>query len=336
MPTAFISGITGQDGGYLVDMLVADGWAVHGLVLPDDPAVAELMLRAPQVVAHEGDLGDAEQMARLIDEIEPDQIYNLGGISSVAFSWEHPLLTSRVTGFGAAALLDAAWRTEQRLGRPVRVLQASSAEIFGASRQSPQTESTAIAPISPYGVAKAYAHHMVGVYRTRGLFASTCILYNHESPRRPDTFVTRKITKAAVHIAAGLQRTLVLGTLDARRDWGWAPDYVDAMRRTIGHDAPGDYLIATGRSRSVQDFVQAAFACAGVGDWRSHVEVDEASVRSVDAHEQLGDATKARVELGWVPTVSFEELVARMVAADRQLLTRTGAANEMSAGEERG
>ena len=320
MPTALVTGITGQDGSYLADLLAAEGCAVHGLALPGDPLLHELRDRVPDAVVHEGDLGDAATITALVGEIEPDEIYNLGGISSVAFSWDHPLLTARVTGSGVGALLEAAWQTQQRTGRAVRVLQASSAEIFGSPAEVPQTEDTAIRPVSPYGAAKAFAHHLVGVYRARGLHASACILYNHESPLRPATFVTRKITKAAAMIAAGAQDTLELGNLDARRDWGWAPDYVDAMRRAVRHERAGDYVVATGRAHSVREFAAAAFRHAGVADWDARLVVDEALMRPSDADVQIGDATRARTVLGWAPTVSFEQMVARMVDHDARLL----------------
>jgi GDPmannose 4,6-dehydratase len=316
MPRALITGITGQDGGYLADALLADGWQVDGLVMPGDPLLPELLARAPQVVTHEGDLTDDAGIAALVARLEPDQIYNLGGISSVALSWQRPVLTAQVTGLGPGILLEAAWQLQQRLGRPVRVLQASSSEIFGEPDHAPQNESTPIRPVNPYGAAKAFAHHLVGVYRRRGLPASACVLYNHESPRRPDTFVARKVSKAAAMIAAGHQKSLRLGNLDTRRDWGWAPDYVNAMRLALGHQEPGDYVIATGRGHSVRDIVAVAFAHAGVPDWERHVEVDPQLVRPADAAQQVGDATKARTVLGWRPTVSFAEMVARMVDAD--------------------
>lgn len=316
MPTAFITGVTGQDGGYLTEALLADGWDVHGLVLAADPDLPALLERSPQVVTHVGDLTDAVGIDALLDDIRPDRIVNLGGISSVALSWERPVLTGQITGLGAGVLLEAAWRLQERTGREVRVLQASSAEIFGAPERSPQDETTPIRPVTPYGAAKAFAHHLVGVYRGRGLHASACILYNHESPRRPATFVTRKITRAAAGIAQGSGETLTLGSLDARRDWGWAPDYVDAMIRAIAHPEPGDYVVATGRARSVGDFVAAAFAHVGIDDWRAHVRVDEAFVRPAEAHEQVGDPSRARAVLGWTPTVGFDEMVACMVEAD--------------------
>jgi GDPmannose 4,6-dehydratase len=314
--TAFVTGITGQDGGYLAERLLSEGVSVHGLIHTHDEHTATLERRSPQVVLHEGDLTDSAGVQALVSELEPDEIYNLGGISSVAFSWEQPLLTAAISGVGAVAVLEAAWRLQTDTGRPVRVLQASSAEIFGDPAESPQSESTPIKPTSPYGVAKAFAHHMTGVYRSRGLHASGVILYNHESPRRPTTFVTRKITQAAARIAAGEQETLVLGNLDARRDWGWAPDYVDAMVRAVRHDSADDYVIATGQSRTVGDFVAAAFAHAGMADWRDHVVLDEAFVRPMDAVEQCGDASKARSVLGWSPSVDFEQMVRLMVDAD--------------------
>jgi GDPmannose 4,6-dehydratase len=316
MPTAIVTGVTGQDGGYLAEALLGDGWQVHGLVRPRDAALARTMLRWPGIVVHQGDLTDADGLRGLIDEVEPDEIYNLGGISSVALSWTQPVLTAQVSGVGAGVLLEAAWQLQERLGRPVRFLQASSAEIFGAPEKSPQDESTPIRPVTPYGAAKAFAHHLVGVYRGRGLHASAGILYNHESPRRPDTFVTRKITKAAAQIAAGDQERLVLGNLDVRRDWGWAPDYVDAMMRAIRYPVADDYVIATGEARSVRDFVAAAFRHAGLTDWQRYVQVDPALVRPAEAVEQLGDADHARKTLGWAPTVLFQEIVARMVDED--------------------
>ena len=322
MPIAFITGVTGQDGGYLAESLVGQGWDVHGLVRGADPALDDLLTRTPNIELHDGDLADEASIRALIEAIEPDEIYNLGGISSVALSWEQPLLTARVNGLGAAGLLESAWQLQQRRGRPVRVLQASSAEIFGAAEQSPQDERTPTRPVTPYGASKAFAHQLVGVYRARGLPASSCILYNHESPRRPEQFVTRKITMAAARIAAGAQQTLSLGSLDVRRDWGWAPDYVDAMVRTIRHDDPDDFIVATGVSRSVRDFVRAAFTHAGVDDWQSRIEVDSTLARPADAADQVGDASKARRVLGWAPTVTFEDMVATMVDHDRAELQR--------------
>jgi GDPmannose 4,6-dehydratase len=206
---------------------------------------------------------------------------------------------------------------QQRAGRPVRVFQASSAEMFGDPAESPQSETTPLRPRSPYGAAKAFAHNLVAVYRGRGLHACSGILFNHESPRRPETFVTRKITRAAALVAAGRQDSVALGNLDARRDWGWAPDYVDAMVRAVRHDLPGDYVIATGKAHSVREFVAAAFSAAGLPDWQRHVTVDPAFARPADAAELVGDSSRARAVLGWAPTLTFEEIVTRMVDADR-------------------
>lgn len=316
MPIAFITGITGQDGGYLAEQLLSDGYEVHGLIRDDDPAVAELLKRTPGVVVHSGDLLAAEAVRALIHEIEPDEIFSLGGISSVAFSWEQPELTAQVSGMAVATLLESAWSLQERLGRPVRLLQASSAEIFGSPAQSPQTELTRIAPNSPYGAAKAFGHLAVGVYRSRGLFATSAILFNHESPRRPETFVTRKITATVARIARGQADKLVLGNLDARRDWGWAPDYVDAMVRAIRADDADDFVIATGISHTVEEFVAAAFAAAGIAEWRQLVRTDPRFVRPVEAVEQLGDPTRAFERLGWRPSLGFENIVAAMVGHD--------------------
>jgi GDPmannose 4,6-dehydratase len=316
MPIALITGITGQDGGFLAERLLSDGWDVHGLIRHGDEHATALEQRHPAVTTHRGDLTDAQAIDALVTSVQPDEIYNLGGISSVALSWQQPLLTAEVNGLGAARLFEAAWQFQQRVGRPVRVLQASSAEMFGIPSESPQSETTPVRPRTPYGAAKAFAHNLVAVYRTRGLHACSCVLFNHESPRRPETFVTRKIAKAAAMIAAGKQESLMLGNLDARRDWGWAPDYVDAMVRAIRHDKPDDYVIATGEAHSVREFVAVAFARAGVPDWPRYVMIDESFVRPGDAPELVGDFTKARTVLGWTPTLTFEQVVARMVDED--------------------
>ena len=310
MAVALVTGIGGQDGGYLAEQLLAGGDQVHGLAREEDrPSL-------PGAVLHVGDLTDHAAVADLIDELEPDEIYNLAGISSVARSWQEPVATGEVSGLAVAGLLQAALQTSRRLGRPVRVVQAGSAEIFGNPAASPQDESTPIAPVTPYGAAKAFAHHLVGVYRGAGLFASSVILYNHESPRRPDTFVTRKITSTVAAISRGEATELVLGNTDARRDWGWAPDYVDAMVRAARAAEADDYVIATGEAHSVADFVAAAFRRVGISDWQGYVRVDPAFVRPVDAVELVGDSSRARDRLGWAPTLRFDEIVARMVEAD--------------------
>jgi GDPmannose 4,6-dehydratase len=315
MTTALITGVSGQDGGYLAERLLAEGVSVHGLVRSAEDS-APVVASMPGLALHVGDLNEVDSVTRLIRRLAPDEIYNLAGISSVAQSWAEPIATGRVSGLAAAGLLQAAWEFGESTGRQVRVVQASSAEIFGSPEISPQNESTPIAPITPYGAAKAYAHHMVKVYRSRGLFAVSAVLYNHESPRRPATFVTRKITQGVALIAQGKQTELRMGNLDAHRDWGWAPDYVDAMIRAARHDEPDDYIVATGKSHSVRDFVAAAFLRAGIDDFERYIKIDPAFVRPVDAVDLRGDASRARHQLGWKPTVSFTELVGRMVDAD--------------------
>jgi GDPmannose 4,6-dehydratase len=315
MPTALITGVTGQDGSYLAERLLAAGYDVHGLVHRGDPHLPGLLEACPQVTPHEGDLADAASLVAVVEAARPDEVYNLAGISSVGFSWEHPVLTADVTALGAGRLLEAVWQ-QQQSGRPVRFLQASSAEIFGNADQVPQDESTPVRPTSPYGAAKAYAHHLVAIYRSRGLHAVSAILYNHESPRRPPTFVTRKIARGVAQIVRGEATELVLGDLDARRDWGWAPDYVDAMVRALRHPAALDYVVATGQDRSVRDFVAAAFAHGGITDWERYVRVDPTFLRPAEVARQVGDAGRAREVLGWVPTVTFEELVGALVDAE--------------------
>ncbi|MET3806923.1 GDPmannose 4,6-dehydratase [Nakamurella sp. UYEF19] len=321
MGKVFITGLSGQDGGYLAEQLLAAGDEVHGLVREQDRPAPSSDGTGPQLGAahlHIADLTDTPALTALIKEIAPDEIYNLAGISSVAKSWAEPVATGEVSGLAVAAVLQAAWELSEARGSSVRVVQAASAEIFGNPVISPQDESAPIAPVSPYGAAKAYAHHMVGVYRGRGLHAVSAILYNHESPRRPTAFVTRKITRTAALIARGEADELALGNLDARRDWGWAPDYVDAMVRAARHDVASDYVIATGVSHSVSEFVAAAFTHAGITDWERYVRVDPAFVRPVDAVELTGDSSRARAELGWAPTLAFDEIVAAMVDTDLQ------------------
>jgi GDPmannose 4,6-dehydratase len=309
---AFITGVTGQDGSYLAERLLGDGVEVHGLV--HSPSAED---EAPDgVVTHEGDLADAPALRRLLLDLAPDTVYNLAGISSVALAWEQPGLTGRLTGLAAMELMEAALQVQDATGRQVRFVQAASAQIFGEAEESPQTESTPIRPVNPYGAAKALAHLSAHVYRQRGLHAVSCVLYNHESPRRPPRFVTRKITRAAALIAQGRLDRLTLGNLDARRDWGWAPDYVDALVRAARHDEPMDYVVATGVAHSVRDFAAAAFHHVGITDWTGLVDVDQDLVRTGDPTVQCGDPSRARAVLGWQPTVTFEELVGRMVDVD--------------------
>jgi GDPmannose 4,6-dehydratase len=319
VPVAFVTGVTGQTGSYLAENLIGRGWQLHGLSRDGDrPADLEML----GVEFHTGDLTDVSSLGPLVAEIAPDAVINLAALSSVAASWQKPLVTAELNGLAVAALIDAANELQERRGAPVSFVQASSAEIFGDAPVSPQNESTPIAPVNPYGASKAYGHLLVGVYRRLGLRASSVILYNHESPRRPEQFVTRKITAGVARIKAGLQDKLVLGSLDVRRDWGWAPDYADAIARVATGDVPGDYVVATGVSHTIADFVGAAFAAVGISDWESYVETDDAFVRPADATELRGDASRLRETYGWEPTVTFEELVSRMVAADLTAIAR--------------
>ncbi len=319
MRSALITGITGQDGGYLAEQLLAEGCTVHGLVHDGDGHLDALLARTPDVVVHRGDLADSSSMAAAVEAADPDEVYNLAGVSSVALSWEQPVLTAEVTALGVARLLSVVLDHQERTGRRVRFVQASSAEVFGDAEQAPQDERTPLRPTNPYGVAKVFAHHLVGVYRTRGLHAVSAILYNHESPRRPPSFVTRKITSTVARIARGLETELVLGNVDARRDWGWAPDYVDALVRAARVAEPDDFVVATGEAHSVRDFALAAFARVGITD--PPLRVDPALVRPADPALLVGDASKARAVLGWKPTVGFDELVGRMVDADLAALS---------------
>ena len=313
MTRAFVTGIGGQDGSYLAEQLIAGGAEVHALVHAVDGAGPHC---PPDVILHDGDLADIDALRALLLDLAPDEIYNLAAISSVAQSWEQPDLSALVNGTAAVALLETAHRVQERSARPVRLVQASSAEIFGEPDRTPQDEDTRIRPLNPYGAAKAYAHLMVDVYRSRDLHACSLVLYNHESPRRPARFVTRKITATVAAIARGDADALVLGNLDARRDWGWAPDYTDAMVRAARAELPGDYVVATGVGHTVRDFVAAAFAHVGITDWEPLVTTDSRFVRPADATALVGDATKARRELGWTPTLTFTDIVGRMVDAD--------------------
>jgi GDPmannose 4,6-dehydratase len=317
---ALVTGATGQDGSYLVEQLLAEGAEVHVLVRAEESQDGRTHPLPDQVHRHVGDLADGTGLGSLVGEVQPTDVYNLGGLSSVALSWQEPALTAQVSGVAVGYLLKAAYDLQESSGRAVHFVQASSAEMFGRTSRVPQDETTPLRPLTPYGAAKAYAHHLVGVWRARGLHASSCILYNHESPRRPEAFVTRKITVGAARIARGLQDELAMGNLDARRDWGWAPDYVAAMVLAAREPLGRDYVIATGVSHSVRDFVLAAFRAAGIDDWERHVTLDPQFARPSDAPELVGDSTRARTVLGWSPTVPFDDVVARMVQHDLALL----------------
>lgn len=316
MTDVLVTGVTGQDGGYLVERLLVEGATVHGLVHLEDQNTEQFRRRYPSVVLHTADLRDGQRLQDVLAVSSPTEVYNLAGISSVALSWREPVLTAEVTGVGPVRLMQALREHAERTGTAPRFLQASSAEIFGAPESSPQDETTPIRPVSPYGAAKAYAHHMVAAFRAQGLHACTVILYNHESPRRPTTFVTRKITRTVAQIASGRGSELVMGNLDARRDWGWAPDYVEAMVRAMRHPAADDYVVATSEEHSVRDFIAVAFGRVGITDWEPYVRTDPDLLRPLDAAALVGNAHKAREVLGWAPTVSFEDVVGAMVDHD--------------------
>lgn len=322
--TAFITGVSGQDGSYLAEQLDSAGWRVHGMVRAEDAAPPQNLPAG--VTVHDGDLSNAPRLFQLIKEVRPDTIFNLGGMSSVAASWQWPYETSLSTGAASVALLEAAWLLQERTGREVRFLQASSAEIFGNATQVPQNECTPVRPITPYGAAKAFAHHAVGTYRKRGLFACSAILYNHESLRRPANFVTRRITLGVAAIALGLQDRLSLGNLDAVRDFGWAPDYVDALTLIATADQADDFVVATGVSHSVREFAEAAFSAAGIPDGLSQVDTDPRFRRPVDASEMRGDPSKILRTLGWTATTGFESIVQTMVEHDIDIVRQRGLA----------
>lgn len=314
MPRALITGISGQTGSYLAEEFVAAGWDVSGIVRDADEVDAPL-----PGVGHAAALIQADFLSRgsvedALDAAQPDVIVNLAALSSVGQSWDDPEQVAVINAVRAGTFLDYAKRTG------ARVVQASSAEIFGDAAAAPQNEATPIAPVNPYGASKAYAHLLVGAYRANGVDATSLILYNHESPRRPVTFVTRKITDGVARIKLGLAETLTLGTLDTRRDWGWAPDYAHAIALAATGPA-GDYVIATGETHSVRDFVAAAFSAVGVEDWQDRVVTDPAFSRTRDAALQQGDARRAREVLGWAPTVGFDEIVRRMVEHDLAVLS---------------
>jgi GDPmannose 4,6-dehydratase len=319
--TALITGITGQDGSYLAELLLSKGYTVYGMIrrsstfnidriehLYQDPHVANYRLRLVY-----GNLTDSSRITALLAEIQPDEIYNLGAQSHVQVSFEQPEYTGDVDAVGVTRLLEAV----RALGLKSRIYQACSSEMFG-NAPSPQGENTPLMPRSPYAAAKAYAFWMCKSYREAyGLFIANGILFNHESPRRGPTFVTRKITRAVARIAAGKQKTLYLGNLEASRDWGYAPDYVEGMWLMLQAKRADDFVLATGESHTVREFCELAFARAKL-DWRKHIKHDKRYLRPAEVDHLCGDAAKARKQLGWKPRVKFEELVNIMVDADIQ------------------
>jgi GDPmannose 4,6-dehydratase len=324
---AIITGITGQDGSYLAELLLGKGYEVHGLIrrsstfntdridhIYQDPHVPN-----PNLFLHYADLTDGSRLVTLLSEIQPDEVYNLAAQSHVRVSFDEPEYTGDVTGLGTIRLLEAI----RALGLETRFYQASSSEMFGAT-PPPQNEDTPFYPRSPYGVAKVYSYWITKNYREAyGIFASNGILFNHESPRRGDTFVTRKITRAVARIAAGEQSELFMGNLDSVRDWGYAPEYVEAMWRMLQHDTPDDFVVATNTAYTVKDFLQLSFEHVGL-DWEKYVRFDERYLRPTEVDSLIGDAGKAREQLGWTPSVLTPRLAQIMVEADVKALELGG------------
>lgn len=332
---ALITGITGQDGSYLAEFLVAKGYQVHGIMrrassfntsridhIYRDPHAMRDGGGGPGMVLHHGDITDANILERLVRSIGPDEVYNLAAQSHVRVSFEMPIHTAESTGLGALKLLEAVRDYQQVSGRAVRCYQASSSEMYGKVAETPQRETTPLRPRSPYAVAKVMAHHATVNYREAyGMHASCGILFNHESPRRGETFVTRKITRAVGRIKLGLQSAVYLGNLEAQRDWGFAGDYVEAMWLMLQRPSADDYVIATGRSMSVQAFADAAFAHVGL-DAKDFVKIDPRYLRPSEVDTLCGDASKAQRELGWTPRTSVEQLIRMMVESDLELAAR--------------
>jgi GDPmannose 4,6-dehydratase len=315
---ALIIGIAGQDGSLLAELLLSEGYEVFGVVRqPTSTRFENLEPIRGRIELLQADVLDELSIVDVLSGCRPQEVYNLASPSFVPMSWKQPVLTAEFAAVGVTALLEAIRRVDDS----VRFYQASSSEIFGESREVPQTEETPLAPVTPYGVAKAYGHFITRSYRRRyGLHASSGILYNHESPRRPLDFVTRKIAHAAAAISLGLKSELLLGSLDARRDWGYAGDYVRAMWLVLQQEEPDDYVIASGKTHSVQELAALAFAHVGLA-WEDHVRVDEALVRGkAELYDIVGDASKARERLGWFPRVDFEGLVQLLVDADVERL----------------
>jgi GDPmannose 4,6-dehydratase len=324
--SALITGITGQDGSYLTELLLSKGYTVHGIVRRSssfnsgriDHLYQDPHEQGRRLILHYADLTDSTGLRRVLEAAEPEEIYNLGAQSHVKVSFENPEYTADTDALGTLRLLDAVRDHRDHTGRKIHFYQAGSSEMFGAAKP-PQNEQTGFYPRSPYAVSKVAAHWYGVNYREAyGLFITNGILFNHESPRRGETFVTRKITRAVGRIKEGLQKKLFLGNLEARRDWGFAGDYVEAMWRMLQHEEPRDFVVATGEAYSVREFAEAAFSCAGL-DWEKYIEIDPAYFRPTEVDYLLGDSTKAREALKWAPQTTFQQLVRMMVEADLRL-----------------
>lgn len=318
MTRALITGITGQDGLYLAELLLSKGYEVFGLVRgQNNPKFDMVQQLLPEVKLLTGDLTDVSSLTRVLNIAQPDEVYNLGAISFVAYSWENASLTTDVTAKGVLNILEATRLYAGNDISKVRFYQASSSEMYGKVQQVPQTEETLLWPRSPYGVAKVFGHYMTINYReSYGMHASSGILFNHESPRRGPEFVTRKVSRAVARIALGLQDDITLGNLDAKRDWGFAGDYVDAMWRMLQQPEGDDYVVATGETHSIEELLQVAFRVAGIENWRDYVKQDPRFMRPAEVDLLIGDPKKAQEKLGWTPTVGFEQLVEMMVNSD--------------------
>ena len=323
MKTALITGVTGQDGSYLAEYLLERGYRVFGLINGQPPSRGAALNRiAPDVEVIGGDLLDQGSLISAINRCQPDEVYNLAAISFVPMSWEQPELTTEVTGLGVLRVLEAVRAIGGGSGvdggNSIRVYQASSSEMFGKVRETPQSETTPFYPRSPYGVAKVYGHHLIVNYReSYGMYAVSGILFNHESPRRGEEFVTRKVSQAVARIKLGTQDRLVLGALGSRRDWGFAGEYVQVMHRMMQQDRPSDYVIGTGISHSVEDLVETAFSYVDL-NWRDYTETDDRLMRPAEVEQLVANPARAKRELGWTAEVSFEQLVQMMVEHDLQ------------------
>ena len=318
MPTAFITGITGQDGQHLAEFLHDRGYHVFGMVKgQNNPRVEALQTELPFVELVSGDLADLPSLVAALEACQPDEVYNLGAISFVALSFSQAELTANITGLGVLRMLESIRMVGGTQNNPIRFYQASSSEMFGQVRETPQTELTPFHPRSPYGCAKVFGHDIVVNYReSYDLFACSGILFNHEGPRRGIEFVTRKVTNAAARIKLGLQHELVMGTLDAKRDWGYAGDYVQGMWMMLQQDQPDDFVLATGTTHSVRELVELSFAAAGIDDWERYVRQDPKFYRPAEVDLLIGDPSKAEEKLGWKPEVDFAALVDMMVEND--------------------
>jgi GDPmannose 4,6-dehydratase len=330
MKKALITGITGQDGSYLTELLLQKGYEVHGIIRRTSTFTTDRIdhiyqdphERSTRLKLHYGDLTDGSRLASLVREIQPDEVYNLGAQSHVRVSFDQPIDTSNIVAMGTAKLLEAVRDGQQILGKQIRFYQASSSEMFGKVQEVPQTERTPFYPRSPYGCGKVFAHWLTINYReSYDLHACCGILFNHESPRRGETFVTRKITRAVGRIKLGMQDKVYLGNLDAQRDWGFAGDYVDAMWRMVQQDQPDDYVVSTGKMISVREFCRLSFEHVGLNP-EEHIEIDPRYFRPAEVEQLLGDCTKAKEKLDWQPTTSVEQLAAMMVDHDLEMASR--------------